>query len=366
MYFFSDSYEQARRKFYAVCKRLYLPIITRINPVAKSPAGEDLVMDFVWCGNPKAEKVLVVTSGTHGLEAGPGAATILQWLHSEEYRQLPDDTAVMLVHGINAYGWAYASRNNENNIDLNRNYLDHSETKPVNQAYAELHALVLCDEVSDSELAKASANYQAYAQEHGINTAIHGITAGQYSHPDGIGYGGEELSWSYQTLNTVLHQNLGHATKIVLIDWHTGIGEYAKPFFIFREPAHSGAFQLASKWWGEEQIHRHDIFSDSDNPNYTGLLMDGLKRELVSINAAEIVVTTIEWGTYELDTMLQAIFIDRWLRVLDTKPNSAQSLQIKTKLIERFYPSMPCWRNSVLQHAEQIYKDTLSGLQNWD
>jgi len=366
VYFFSDSYEQARRKLYAVCKRLDLSVTTRINPVTKSPTGQDLVMDFVWCGKPNAKKVLLVTSGTHGLEAGPGAATILQWLHTEQHKQLPDDIAVMLVHGINAYGWAYASRNNEDNIDLNRNFLDHTQAKPNNQPYTHLHTDILTNDVSNQGLENSIQFYNKYAKTHGKNTAIHGIAAGQYSHSTGIGYGGKQLSWSFITLKSEIRKQLKNANKIALIDWHTGIGEYGKPFFIFREPKGSAAFSRASQWWGADRIHTEDIFSDSDNPGYTGLLLDGLKGDLHDINDAEVLATTIEWGTYEIETMLQAIFIDRWLRVVDPDPNSVPSIELKTRLIERFYPSMPCWRKSVLLHAKDIYRDTLNGMRYWE
>ena len=54
----------------------------------------------------------------------------------------------LFVHGLNPYGWAHGSRTNENNVDLNRNYLDHAQGHAENPVYAELHELLTVSDVS--------------------------------------------------------------------------------------------------------------------------------------------------------------------------------------------------------------------------
>src|SRR3546814_14558145 len=64
---------------------------------------------------------------------------------------------------------------------------------------------------------------------------------GQYTHTDGLHYGGTGREWSNQALETIVARHLQGARRIGLIDWHTGIGERGQPFFLcFNEPDSAG------------------------------------------------------------------------------------------------------------------------------
>ncbi len=364
MYYFSDSYEQGRARFLALCKANNLAVETHINPCAKSLNGEDLAMDVVWCGAPKAQRVFLVTCGTHGLEAATGSATILQWLHEKNHLTLAPDCAVLIIHAVNAYGWAYDSRTNEDNIDLNRNFLNHNVGYPQNAHYHELIQRLQIDELNSETLQYAIDCFHEFALEKGMNQAIQAITAGQYEDAAGIGYGGNQDSWSKQTLIKVIKAKLKEVNKIVCIDWHTGIGKYGEPFFISQDKVGSAQYKMASQWW-QVAIHSDDIFDEGVSPEYSGLLIQGIKDELQQNNEVDILTVAIEIGTYDLDSMLQALIIDTWLRQKGKKTQSAEVMRQKMRLVERFYPSMPEWRASVLKHAKIIYQQTLQGLSNW-
>src|SRR5690606_39367139 len=45
-------------------------------------------------------------------------------LETDAFAALPEDTAVLLIHAINPYGFSHIRRVNEDNIDLNRNFRD--------------------------------------------------------------------------------------------------------------------------------------------------------------------------------------------------------------------------------------------------
>ena len=49
------------------------------------------------------------------------------------------DTALVLVHANNPHGFAHQRRVNEDNIDLNRNFIDFDAKTPESPEYAELH-----------------------------------------------------------------------------------------------------------------------------------------------------------------------------------------------------------------------------------
>jgi hypothetical protein len=47
--------------------------------------------------------------------------------------------ALLLIYAVNPYGFSHLRRVNEDNIDLNRNFLNFEQTLPVNSGYAVVH-----------------------------------------------------------------------------------------------------------------------------------------------------------------------------------------------------------------------------------
>ncbi len=76
------------------------------------------------CGNPLANRALVISSGLYGVEGLFGSAVQLALLerYLPDYR-LPPDLAIVIIHILNPFGCAWYRRWNEDNIDLNRNFL---------------------------------------------------------------------------------------------------------------------------------------------------------------------------------------------------------------------------------------------------
>ncbi|MEZ5921992.1 MAG: DUF2817 domain-containing protein [Parvularculaceae bacterium] len=357
--YFSRNYEEGRWRFHDACRQAGAKARARINPHVRGPDGGELAIDYAWLGRSDASQVVVLMCGTHGLEASAGAATMLQWLMHKP--AIPQDTGVLLVHGVNAYGWAHSSRGNEDGIDLNRNCIDWSSAVPVNEAYRELHPMIVRAGADEASMAIFMERFNAVIAEKGEAYAISGVTAGQYKYADGLSFGGGGLSWSAQTLFEIAGENLGRAKKILLIDWHTGIGPYGEPFFILDDDRASHNFARASSIWPSHAIHCDDILGDV-SPDYTGTLISGMRRALAPLNDALMLFVTIEWGTYEIAPMLEALLVDRWLR-LNTSGNDARAIEDARRLvIERFCPAAENWRQNVLAAAPAVYADALAGV----
>ena len=52
-----------------------------------------------------------------------------------------------MIHGINPYGFAWLRRVTNENIDLNRNWIDFNQPLPQNPTYDELHASICPSEM---------------------------------------------------------------------------------------------------------------------------------------------------------------------------------------------------------------------------
>jgi hypothetical protein len=61
-------------------------------------------------------------------------------------RRATQGVAVLYVHALNPYGFSHIRRATHENVDLNRNFHDFSKPLPVNEAYRELHPLLLPDQ----------------------------------------------------------------------------------------------------------------------------------------------------------------------------------------------------------------------------
>ncbi|HPF22515.1 MAG TPA: DUF2817 domain-containing protein [Hyphomonas sp.] len=362
--YFSSSYKEGREKFLSACQAAGLSVESHAHPSLKGPSGEDLCMDTVRIGPANAARVLIFSCGTHGLEAAAGSATMLRWLDMNGPVQLPGDIAVLLIHAVNPYGWAWSRRGNEDGIDLNRNFLTFVPPLPANPAYGDIHPLLLEAGVDDEALAEFARAFHAVAADKGINHALTGITSGQYDYTDGLSFGGHARSWSCQTLYRIARRHLGRAAKILHVDWHTGIGAYGQAHFILDEPKGSKTHALLSRWWPDHDIHCDDVV-DGVSITYNGLFVVGFRDEIAMFSDADVVNLTIEWGTFEVATMLQALVMDNWLVHRAGSADAALAGNVRAQLVERFYPSAADWRRNVLSASEKIYAQAIAGLAGW-
>jgi hypothetical protein len=120
---FSNDWREARSKFLDAARRAGAEHRVWPHPLT-GPAGETLCADTAWLGPSDASRVLVVISGTHGVEGFCGSGPQVGLLRGDAGLALPPDTAMLSIHGINPHGWAWLRRVTEENVDLNRNWVD--------------------------------------------------------------------------------------------------------------------------------------------------------------------------------------------------------------------------------------------------
>src|SRR5581483_8726497 len=226
-------------------------LVSYANGNAKGPAGEELATDVARLGPADAGRVLLTISATHGAEGFCGSGAQIGSFAAGLGRELPADTALVVVHAINPYGFAWIRRVTEDNVDLNRNFVDHKGTLPANPGYDELaDAICPADWLGPGRDA-AQARLAAYRQQHGAAALQAAITIGQYNHADGVFYGGKAETWSRQTLSRIVDEHAARARRLAIIDFHTGLGPwgYGEPIVIHR-PGSPGLVR-ARQWYGD-------------------------------------------------------------------------------------------------------------------
>ena len=86
--------------------------------------GDELYIDNIYLpSNGANDNLIVLTTGVHGMEGYIGSV-MLDVFFEEIYPTLnTDTTGVLIIANVNPYGMKYMRRYNENNIDLNRNFI---------------------------------------------------------------------------------------------------------------------------------------------------------------------------------------------------------------------------------------------------
>src|SRR5439155_2865937 len=142
---FAQSYTQARDKFVAAAGARSADLFRHVHPALHGVEGEDLSIDLALLGKPDAASLLLLTSGTHGVEGFCGSGCQTALLREDPFLRAigHSDIAVLMLHALNPYGFSHLRRVNEDNIDLNRNFVDFGSPLPVNRAYAEIHSMLL-------------------------------------------------------------------------------------------------------------------------------------------------------------------------------------------------------------------------------
>ena len=141
---FSQSYAEARGKFLAACLSANLVVESHRHPLPGRD-GEPLALDVARSGPLDARNLLIISSGCHGVEGFCGSAVQVALLHDPDWLEqcAKADCAVLYLHAANPYGFSWWRRWTHENVDLNRNFIDFSQPRQRNQAYATLDPILV-------------------------------------------------------------------------------------------------------------------------------------------------------------------------------------------------------------------------------
>ena len=352
---FCADYATARAKF-RIAATAAGATLTAIDHPLNGRLGEKLAVDLAWLGPADARSVLVTVSGTHGVEGHYGSGCQVGWLADAGPRALPDGVAHLSIHASNPYGFSWTRRTNEDNMDINRNFLDFAQPLPVNAGYEEVHRLTSCTTWDDTVEREMAQSLRAYVARAGHRAAATAISAGQHTHPDGIFYGGTAPCWSHRTVRNICGLYLSDARRICVLDLHTGLGPFGTSEMICRHPADSFEFALARLWFGDAVTSPE--LGQSESPVIEGNLRMSVERFCPK---ATVVASAIEVGTYGPAEVEMAVIADNWLHQ-GGDPGSDQGLAIKARLRRAFYPDTDDWRATCFARAMEIQTQALDGL----
>lgn len=221
--FYSADYFEARERFRELSRQTGATLHSHAI-AAEGPHRERLWIDAAVFGSADASNGLVLSSGIHGLEAPFGSAVQLEWL--ERWSSfVPLGLRVVLLHTLNPFGQVHGRRVNEDNVDLNRNFLSQKE---LYQGAPSLYARInryLNPQKTPSKWDTWPLTLGMLVTRYGKRRLFESIPVGQYEFPLGLFFGGFAASESTKYVQRWLPEFLGGARNVLHIDLHTGLGK---------------------------------------------------------------------------------------------------------------------------------------------
>lgn len=350
----ASDYFDARRRFLDAAKR-HDAWTAAFAIAARGPQGEELTIDTAYLGAGAPRRLLVVTSGTHGVEGYAGTAVQLALLKQLGPRTLRKDQGLLLIHALNPYGYAHNRRTNEHNVDLNRNALEQFPGPP-NPAYARLNRWLNppSPPARDFFLLRGLG----YVLRDGPAAVKQAIAGGQYEFPRGLFYGGTALADSTRRLAEILSDpSLRSARRVIYLDLHTGLGRRGGCKLLVNFEEGSAPYARLREWFGAGAVQ-------GNRPNrsiayrVTGDLTDLVARLYAG---AEVYPAVLEFGTYPLARMIAALRAENRAHFYG-RQGSARVARAKRALLETFCPREKAWRTAVVRGGLRVLNQALAAL----
>jgi hypothetical protein len=358
---FKPSYAASRECLLASAHRLRTRHDVLVDSRAiddRGPDGETLALDFVVFGARRPTHALVVSCGTHGVEGYTGSAV----QHYLLERLLPDlrldpQTAIVLQHANNPYGFAWHRRVNESNVDFNRNFAERFDATVCDPDYELLYdALNPASVEPDAERASRQ-RIDAYVAGHGLRRFQQVAVGGQYKYPDGIQYGGRRQEQGARHLLALVREHLAQARTVVWLDFHTGLGDFGDCELITGAAAGSDCHAFSNRVWPGSV--KSAASGESVSTPLNGLLDRALESAMPA--GCRFAFAYPEYGTYEPRRVIDAMRIDNWLHRYGD-PTDAIGRRIKAEVLEAFRPADRDWQRRVVRTGAQLVEQALAAM----
>lgn len=324
---------------------------------AVGPNGERLSIDIATIGAKNPRRGLLVVAGSHGVEGFFGAAVEQGILEAKPV--VGDGDAISFVHCLNPFGMAHLRRTNEDNVDINRNFLLATEKfSGMPTSYAEFKRFLNPTQLPNSALAAQLRMVAGYLKHTfpkpivGFQTLKEGILTGQYEIPDGIFYGGSSHTQSTQILSDWLASTYSNAERIFGIDLHAGLGAWGSDSLFVELAIDGDEFTEISAKLG--------LKLTGLGPNRATYQPRGALANIVPVLLPDCKVDWIlhEFGTSNPFRALSAMVAENSWHQAFTLNSEALALNhwSKRELLEVFNPKSPSWRANTVRRAAKVFQ----------
>ena len=353
---FHNTYEEVRQSLHNRIMQLEIngtPLQYHAHAIDRD---DDLYIDNLYLPSRQTQtNLIVLTTGVHGMEGYIGSV-MLDVFFDEIYPTLDTDhTGVLVVANVNPYGMKYMRRYNENNVDLNRNFILGwgSFDLASNQEYPKVESFLAPTGKIGNAFWHEVGFYASLAKEAlttGADTISDALLTGQYEYAQGVYYGGTQDEPSTVWLKDVFARCLESSYKnIVHIDIHSGYGPRYN-MVIFNSVYETMTEAETKAAFGYDYVISHDSPSFyatiGDTTDYFYRLAETM------VDPGTLFSTCFEFGTIGdefFDTILSLKYtIDENRNHWYPTDNSTTAQIIQQNYMELYYPTETKWREKTV------------------
>ena len=355
--YFLNTYEEVRENLRnRVAKLKDAGIAVQVSEYAIDET-DDLYIDNLYLPAKKeSTNLIILTTGVHGMEGYIGSV-MLDVFFEEIYPTLNHDTTgVLVVANVNPYGMKYKRRYNENNVDLNRNFILDWDSFDLssNKDYPDVVNFLQPEGKIGNALWHEVGFYSSLAKEaltKGTDKVSDALLTGQYEYPNGVYYGGNGDEKSTAYLKGVFQSCLdGEYENLVHIDIHSGYGPRYN-MVIFNSVFETMTEKETKEAFGYDYVISHDSESfyatTGDTTDYFYRLAESMQSE------TDLFSTCFEFGTIGdgfLDSILSLKYtVDENRQHWYPSDSRITSEVVKENYNELFYPTETKWREKTIQ-----------------
>ncbi len=372
MEYFFETYEECRDSFRIAAKELK----SKYNSVqlgkieVESNVDPDLTVD--WCYIPAQktpEKLLVLTSGIHGIEGYTGSAIQLAFIKDVLKNELLEKLGILLIHGANPYGFKYHRKVTEYNVDLNRNCANNKEVfGSENSGYQKIVNFLNPEgEVSIDKLQyrffQLNAIYKIIKES--LPVLRQAALQGQYEFEKGIYYGGRQYEPQIKAISSLLKEIANKYDIILNVDLHTGYGERGITHLFINPIGNKTVLDGLNYIFKDEEIdwgNSKDFYTI--NGEYVNLINNVVRDKLC-------IPMCFEVGTMDSNTTLGAL---KSIQIMISENQGAHfgykdqksEAKVKDDFLEMYYPSSNEWRARIIKDNNEKLRKMLVQFQKYE
>ena len=352
---YSDSfcltYEESRSRLSALADSLGTQIAS--HPIDEA---DGLYINSFYLPAEQQTNLIVLTTGVHGMEGYIGCV-MLDVFFGEIYPTLDTGTTgVLVVANVNPYGMKHYRRYNENNVDLNRNFILDWDTFDLasNKEYPKVDTFLGPTGKIGNALWHEAGFYLSLGKTaitDGAGTISDALLTGQYEYPQGVYYGGNGDEASTVFLKYVFSRCLDSSYEnIIHIDIHSGYGPRYN-MVIFNSVYETMNEAESVEAFGYDHIIAYDSESfyatTGDTTDFFYRLADKKAAE------AELYSTCFEFGTIGdafFDTILSLKYtVDENQNQWYPTDNATSAEVVRQNYLELYYPTETAWRQKTVE-----------------
>ena len=318
---------------------------------------------------PTNEKknLIILTTGVHGMEGYIGSVMLDVFFEDIFHTLDQSTTELLVVANVNPYGMKYMRRYNENNVDLNRNFIEDWDSFDLssNDKYPLVEEFLQPEGAMGNAFWHEVSFYLSLAKEAlttGADTISDALLTGQYQYPTGVYYGGNGDEKSTAYLKDVFARCIdSDFENLVHVDIHSGYGPRYN-MVIFNSVQDPTTEAQAKAELGYDYI----IATDSEDFYVTfGDTTDYFYRLAKSKESdASLYSTCFEFGTIGdgfLDSILSLKYtVDENRQHWYPTADSITEEMVRQNYYELFYPTETEWRQKTIAD----FTDAMLGVLN--